>query len=93
MDYLNEFENNYDIDVKYKNFCVRAAFSQDRENTPGVHRLTDIEVEIDDISEKVEDEIRNCLADDECFVEDPNWSKNVENKIIQCIDKIMREEV
>ncbi len=93
MDYLNEFENNYDIDVKYKNFCVHAAFGQDRENTPGVHRLTDVKVEIDDISEKVENKLRNHFADIDYFVENPNWCKKAEDDIIQYIETVIREEI
>lgn len=98
MNYLNEFENNYDVEVDYRKCNVRAAFCQDRENTPGVYRLTDIVVEIEDIEgkeeqeEKIENELRNHFAVDEYFIEDPNWRKSAENKIKECIDKIKCEE-
>ncbi|MCI7106732.1 MAG: hypothetical protein MR945_02475 [Agathobacter sp.] len=73
-------DNEYDISF------ITATYSEDRDNTPGVCRLTELEIEFDqDISDndqtEIENEIFNHFAEDEYFTEDGSWRTEAENDI------------
>lgn len=84
MDY--EFNQNGYISVKYDISYINATFSEDREDLPGVCRITGIEIECDgdipdEILSDVQSTIFNHFADKEYFSEDPNWRKQAEEDI------------